>query len=132
MPSKRQRNITEYIDSDDEHPTLQPLHIIQTHTHIQPTSQGIATRNTRYEMPASPDKRPARTAHEPILWREDEPMSLGQDIAIYSNDEGDMDHAERMLEPGYVSTVRDEQVKCTRGFLGVSCSNFGSFFLHGN
>ena len=63
MPSNRQRNITKYIDSDDEHPTLQPPHIIQTHTHIQPTLQGIATRNTRYEMLASPDKQPARTAH---------------------------------------------------------------------
>jgi hypothetical protein len=58
-------------------------------------------------------------------------MSLDHDIAIYSDDEDDMDHAERMLEPGYVSTVRDERVKRTRGFLGVSCSNPGPLFFAG-
>lgn len=129
MPLKHHRNITEYVDSDNECPTLQPCHIIQTHTHIQPTLQGIATSNTCYEMLGSPDKWPAHTAHEPILWREDEPMSLGHNIAIYSDNEDDMDHTERILEPGYVSTVCDKQVKHMRGFLGVSCSNFGSSFL---
>jgi len=121
MPPKRQHRITKYIDSDDESPTPQPPLIIQTHTHIHPTSRGLSTSNLHYEMPSSPLKRHACTANEAIAWRDDdsEPMSL----PIYSDDEDDnMDDAERMLEPGYVSTVRDDRVKRKRGFLGVSCS----------
>ena len=100
MPPKRQHKITEYIDSDDESATSssRPANIIQTHTHIQLASHGLSTSNTHYEVPASPQKRPDRTPYEPILWRQDEPMSLGHDIAIYSDDEeDDIDHAKRML-----------------------------------
>jgi hypothetical protein len=50
-------------------------------------------------------------------------MSLGHNITIYSDDEeDDIDHTKQMLEPGYVSTVRDEQVKHKRGLLGVRTS----------
>lgn len=116
-----QHKITEYIDSGDESATSlsRPANIIQTHTHIQLASHGLSTSNTHYEVLASPQKRPACTPYEPILWRQDELMSLGHDIAIYSDEEeDDVDHGKRMLEPGYVSTVRDEQVKRKRGLLG--------------
>jgi hypothetical protein len=124
MPRKRNLQITEYIDSDDECPSSpSPAHVVQSHTHIQPASHGLSTTSTYYEMPASPQKRPTRVAHEHILWRDDEPMSQGHEILIHSDDdEDDVDCAERMLEPGYVSTVRDDRVKRKRTFLGVRCS----------
>jgi hypothetical protein len=120
MPSKRHHQITEYIDN--ECPLPLPARIIQNHTHIHPSSYGLSTSSTYYEMPASPQKHPTRMAHEPILWREDEPMSQGNEIVMHSNDEDNMDCAERMLEPGYVSTMRDEQVKHKQTFLGVMYS----------
>jgi hypothetical protein len=122
MPPKRRHQITEYFDSDDECPSPPPAHIIQNHTHILSSSRGLSMNNTYYEMPASPKKQPTRMAWEPILWREDEAMSPGNNIIIHSDDEEDMNYAERMLEPSYVSTMQDEQVKRKRTFLGVMCS----------
>jgi hypothetical protein len=63
-------------------------------------------------MPASPQKWLARMAPEPIIWRENE--STDDIMVISSDDEEDTDHAMRMLEPGYVSTVHDDQVQVKR------------------
>lgn len=117
MPPKHHHQITEYIDSDDECPSP---HIIQNHTHILSSSHGLSTNNTYYEMPASPMKQPTHMADDPILWREDEPMSQGNEFS--DEDEMDLDLVGKMLEPGYVSNVRDEAVKHSRGWLGVRCS----------
>lgn len=109
--------MTEYIDSDDKHPSP---HIIQNHTHILSSSRGLSTNNTYYEMPASPKKQPTWMADEPILWREDEPMSQGNKFS--DEDEMGMDLVGKMLEPGYVSNARDKGVKRSWGWLGVRSS----------